>query len=75
MMLPEPFQIDLDVVIAGRTRNAVNDLGFLKKADEFPNHSGKSGTQDFRRPAPGTIAPMLRKPLDDVVVRLRDRDA
>ena len=42
----------------------------LKEADEFPNHAGESGTQDFRRSVPGTIASMLRKPLDDVVVRL-----
>ena len=41
------------------------NLGFLKEADEFPNHAGKSGAQDFRRSVPRTMAPMLSKPLDD----------
>jgi hypothetical protein len=61
--------------INGWTLGAVNDLGFLKESDELANHPRKSSTKGFRRSVPRTTASMFRKPLNNVLVGLRDRDA
>jgi hypothetical protein len=73
-MLPQPIQIGLDASVAGRTRGAVDDLGFFKEANEFPNHADKGCAQSVGCSLARAPAFMPCKPIDDSVVDLRDAD-